>query len=64
LLTPQKRLTKQLKDLDIQFTDDFPSALKETDLVVDSIFGEAHLMNSSNLCFADYFRFLVFWRSP
>jgi len=34
-----QRLIKQLKDLDIPFTDDFPAALKETDLIVDSIFG-------------------------
>jgi len=34
-----QRLTKQLKDLDISFTEDFPSALASTDLIVDSIFG-------------------------
>ncbi|KAF1988869.1 apolipo protein A-I binding protein-like protein [Aulographum hederae CBS 113979] len=34
-----QRLTAQLKSLSIPFTDDFPAALKETDHVVDSIFG-------------------------
>jgi len=34
-----QRLVKQLKDLDISFTEDFPSALASTDLIVDSIFG-------------------------
>ncbi|KAF2423766.1 YjeF N-terminal domain-like protein [Tothia fuscella] len=34
-----ERLTKQLQDFEIAFTEDFPSALKSTDLVVDAIFG-------------------------
>lgn len=34
-----QRLTQQLKDLDIPFTDDFPSAISSTDQVVDAIFG-------------------------
>ncbi|KAF2175761.1 meiotically up-regulated gene 182 protein [Zopfia rhizophila CBS 207.26] len=34
-----QRLTKQLKDLKVPFTEDFPSALKETDHIVDAIFG-------------------------
>ena len=34
-----QRLRKQLEDLKVPFTDDFPSALKSTDHVVDSIFG-------------------------
>ena len=34
-----QRLATQLKNLDIPFTDDFESALKDTDHVVDSIFG-------------------------
>ncbi|KAI9654072.1 MAG: hypothetical protein M1821_006783 [Bathelium mastoideum] len=34
-----QRLSKQLKDLDIPFTEDFDSALKQSDQVVDSIFG-------------------------
>jgi len=34
-----ERLTTQLKDLDIPFTEDFEKALHETDYIVDSIFG-------------------------
>ncbi|KAF2492724.1 meiotically up-regulated gene 182 protein [Lophium mytilinum] len=34
-----QRLTKQLKDLDIPFTEDFDSAVKQTDHIVDAIFG-------------------------
>ncbi|KAJ9155601.1 NAD(P)H-hydrate epimerase [Pleurostoma richardsiae] len=34
-----QRLTKQLEDLDVAFVDDFSSALKTTDHVVDAIFG-------------------------
>ncbi|KAF4621886.1 hypothetical protein G7Y89_g14462 [Cudoniella acicularis] len=34
-----QRLTTQLKNLNIPFTDDFPSALKQTDHIVDAIFG-------------------------
>ncbi|KAL9084388.1 MAG: hypothetical protein Q9165_008102 [Trypethelium subeluteriae] len=34
-----QRLSKQLKDLNISFTEDFDAALKQTDHVVDSIFG-------------------------
>ena len=34
-----QRLSTQLKSLEIPFTDDFNSALKETNHVVDSIFG-------------------------
>jgi len=35
-----QRLAKQLKDLDIPFTEDFPSALQQSDHVVDAIFGQ------------------------
>ncbi|KAJ9645839.1 hypothetical protein H2199_002882 [Coniosporium tulheliwenetii] len=34
-----ERLSQQLKDLDIPFTEDFTSAIDQTDLIVDSIFG-------------------------
>lgn len=34
-----QRLKKQLEDLKIPFTEDFPGALKQTDHVVDAIFG-------------------------
>ncbi|KAI9702540.1 MAG: hypothetical protein M1836_001020 [Candelina mexicana] len=34
-----QRLAKQLKDLNIPFTDDFQSAIKSTDHIVDAIFG-------------------------
>ncbi|KAF2104118.1 apolipo protein A-I binding protein-like protein [Rhizodiscina lignyota] len=34
-----QRLTQQLKDLNVPFTDDFPSAIASTDHVVDAIFG-------------------------
>ncbi|KAK8104390.1 YjeF protein [Apiospora kogelbergensis] len=34
-----QRLAKQLEDLDVPFVEDFPSALKSTDHVVDAIFG-------------------------
>lgn len=34
-----QRLRKQLEDLKVPFTEDFPSALKQTDHVVDAIFG-------------------------
>jgi NAD(P)H-hydrate epimerase len=34
-----QRLTTQLRNLNVPFTDDFPSALKETDHIVDAIFG-------------------------
>jgi NAD(P)H-hydrate epimerase len=33
------RLRKQLEDLSIPFTNDFPSALQSTDHIVDAIFG-------------------------
>lgn len=34
-----QRLAEQLKNLGVPFTDDFEEALKNTDHVVDSIFG-------------------------
>ncbi|PMD14209.1 YjeF N-terminal domain-like protein [Hyaloscypha hepaticicola] len=34
-----QRLATQLKNLNISFTDDFPTALKETDHIIDAIFG-------------------------
>ncbi|KAH7112834.1 apolipo protein A-I binding protein-like protein [Dendryphion nanum] len=34
-----QRLTKQLKDLRVPFTEDFPSALPTTDHIIDAIFG-------------------------
>ncbi|KAL8323724.1 hypothetical protein RB593_005246 [Gaeumannomyces tritici] len=33
-----QRLTKQLEDLEVPFVDDFPTALKSSDHVVDAIF--------------------------
>jgi NAD(P)H-hydrate epimerase len=36
---PSQRLRKQLEDLKVPFTEDFPGALKQTDHVVDAIFG-------------------------
>ncbi|CAK7271462.1 hypothetical protein SEPCBS119000_004619 [Sporothrix epigloea] len=35
----QQRLSKQLEDLNVPFTEDFSTALKCTDHVVDAIFG-------------------------
>lgn len=35
-----QRLSKQLRDLEIPFVDDFPAAEKSTDHIVDAIFGE------------------------
>ena len=37
--TPKQRLAKQLEDLEVPFVDDFPTALKSADHVVDAIFG-------------------------
>ncbi|CAK7274556.1 hypothetical protein SEPCBS57363_006225 [Sporothrix epigloea] len=34
-----QRLSKQLEDLNVPFTDDFPTALSSTDHIVDAIFG-------------------------
>lgn len=34
-----QRLRKQLENLQVSFTDDFPTAINATDIVVDSIFG-------------------------
>lgn len=34
-----QRLAKQLEDLDIPFTEDFPAAIQSTDHVLDAIFG-------------------------
>ncbi|KAG9237940.1 meiotically up-regulated gene 182 protein [Amylocarpus encephaloides] len=34
-----QRLSTQLKDLNVPFTNDFPASLKETDHIVDAIFG-------------------------
>ncbi|KAL3418948.1 ai-bp family protein [Phlyctema vagabunda] len=34
-----QRLASQLRNLEIPFTDDFPSAVNETDHIVDAIFG-------------------------
>ncbi|KAL8387048.1 hypothetical protein RB599_002294 [Gaeumannomyces hyphopodioides] len=34
-----QRLTKQLEDLEVPFVDDFPTALKSSDHVIDAIFG-------------------------
>lgn len=34
-----QRLAKQLEDLEIPFTEDFPAAIKSTDHIVDAIFG-------------------------
>lgn len=38
-LTHPQRLTTQLHHLSIPFTTDFPTALKETDHIIDAIFG-------------------------
>lgn len=38
-----QRLVTQLKNLDIPFTEDFASAINDTDHVVDAIFGNPHL---------------------
>jgi NAD(P)H-hydrate epimerase len=40
-LTNTQRLSTQLRNLNIPFTDDFPTALKETDHIVDAIFGSS-----------------------
>jgi NAD(P)H-hydrate epimerase len=40
-----QRLSKQLKDLDVPFTEDFHSALQQTDHVVDAIFGKLYPIN-------------------
>ncbi|RQM07445.1 hypothetical protein DH86_00002905, partial [Scytalidium sp. 3C] len=37
--TTSQRLCTQLKSLNVPFTDDFQAALKETDHIVDAIFG-------------------------
>ncbi|TVY94378.1 NAD(P)H-hydrate epimerase [Lachnellula willkommii] len=34
-----QRLTTQLKNLSVPFTEDFPKAIKETDHIIDAIFG-------------------------
>lgn len=34
-----QRLKKQLEDLKVPFTEDFPAALQQTDHIVDAIFG-------------------------
>lgn len=34
-----QRLTKQLEDLEVPFTEDFLTAIKSTDHVIDAIFG-------------------------
>jgi hypothetical protein len=38
-LTSFQRLATQLKNLNVPFTDDFHSAAKESDHLVDAIFG-------------------------
>ena len=38
-INKSQRLTKQLQDLRIPFNDDFSSALKSTDSIIDAIFG-------------------------
>jgi len=39
LTSRAQRLTKQLKDLRVAFTEDFPAAIQQTDHIVDAIFG-------------------------
>ncbi|TVY45622.1 NAD(P)H-hydrate epimerase, partial [Lachnellula subtilissima] len=39
LTHPTQRLTTQLKNLSVPFTEDFPKAIKETDHIIDAIFG-------------------------
>ncbi|KAI1478242.1 YjeF N-terminal domain-like protein [Daldinia eschscholtzii] len=34
-----QRLAKQLEDLEVPFVDDFPTAIKSTDHIVDAVFG-------------------------
>ena len=36
-----QRLSTQLKNLNIPFTEDFPTALRDSDHVVDAIFGSS-----------------------
>ncbi|CAK7242001.1 MAG: hypothetical protein STHCBS139747_003475 [Sporothrix thermara] len=48
-----QRLSKQLEDLNIAFTDDFAAALGSTDHVVDAIFGKSStLLARPGLIFA------------
>lgn len=37
-----KRLSTQLENLDIPFTNNFDKSLKESDHVIDAIFGLSH----------------------
>ena len=37
----QQRLATQLRNLSVPFTEDFAGALKETDHIVDAIFGKS-----------------------
>lgn len=39
VLTTFQRLTKQLEDLEVPFTEDFPGAINSTDHIVDAVFG-------------------------
>ena len=57
-----KRLTTQLRSLDIPFTEDFESSLRETSHVVDAIFGNFAQLNglTPHLTFS---RVQLFWRS-
>ncbi|KAL6813234.1 YjeF N-terminal domain-containing protein [Trichoderma sp. SZMC 28013] len=42
-----QRLAKQLEDLEVPFVDDFPTAMKSTDHIVDAIFGLCLVSRSS-----------------
>lgn len=48
--TTSQRLCTQLKSLNVPFTDDFQAALKETDHIVDAIFGKDHGNSISFFC--------------
>lgn len=41
-----QRLSEQLKNLGVPFTDDFEESLKNTDHVVDAIFGPSAVLSA------------------
>jgi len=50
-----QRLAKQLEDLDIPFVDDFPTALKSADHIVDAIFGSSNPLRVVHPCSSMFF---------
>ena len=46
-------MAKQLEDLEIPFVDDFSSAIKSTDHVVDAIFGAYPAVSSYGFHFSN-----------